>query len=87
MSTQLSAPTDPWLTSEEAATLMRVSVATVLRGAKAGTLPCRLVGKQYRFVPAELDAATRPAPTKHSPATGAGDDWTAGLAGLRYDAA
>lgn len=45
----------PWLTTAEAAAFLNVHPASVLRWAKAGELPHRKVGSQYRFVLAELE--------------------------------
>lgn len=54
---------DRWLTVEQAAGVLGVSVTTVRRLYQAGHLPHRKVGRQVRFVPAELASWTgAPAP-------------------------
>ena len=60
-----------WWTSDQAASFLNVSTATVLRLAKASDLPHRMVGRQYRFVPAELadwTGSSKPAAGRRQPA-------------------
>lgn len=77
----------PWLTTAEAALIMRVSVATVLRHAKSGSLPHRRVGSQYRFVQAELEAWEGTPATGRGPVSPVGQDWSAQLAAVNPYAA
>jgi excisionase family DNA binding protein len=55
-----------WLTPAEVAVRLQVSVDTVMRQLRAGALPGRHVGRQWRVHPAELDAYLRP-PGKQEP--------------------
>lgn len=50
------------LTGREAATLLRVSMKTLLRLAREGLLPGRKVGREWRFVRSELLAWLTSAP-------------------------
>lgn len=43
------------LTENEVAALFHCSPEVVLRAAKTGSLPCRRVGRAYRFVPVEVE--------------------------------
>lgn len=52
---QLDAYGQDLLTETEVATLFRCSSKVVLRAAKTGSLPCRRVGRAYRFVPVEVE--------------------------------
>ena len=40
---------DDILSAEEAAVLMRVGIATLLKSARAGKIPCQRVGRAWRF--------------------------------------
>lgn len=52
---QLDAYGQDLLTETEVAALFRCSSGVVLRAAKTGSLPCRRVGRSYRFVPLEVE--------------------------------
>ncbi len=44
----------PLLTPEEVAKLCPLKALTIVARAKAGVLPCRIVGSRVRFVPTEI---------------------------------
>ena len=52
---QLDAYGQDLLTEAEVAALFHCSQEVVFRAAKSGSLPCRRVGRAYRFVPVEVD--------------------------------
>lgn len=52
---QLDAYGQNLLTENEVAALFYCSPEVVLRAAKTGSLPCRRVGRAYRFVPVEVE--------------------------------
>jgi excisionase family DNA binding protein len=47
---------EPLINARDAAKLLGVHAATVLRMARAGKIPCVKVGKLWRFSVSELDA-------------------------------
>lgn len=73
---------EQWIGPKETAVMMRVSVATVLRTARRGELPYRKVGRQYRFVPSEVRAATQATSPRPVRVPGRVPDWKVELAGL-----
>lgn len=52
---QLAAYAENLLTETEVAALFHCSTDVVFRAAKTGSLPCRRVGRAYRFVPLEVE--------------------------------
>lgn len=63
----LAGHTEQVMTSEECAALLKTSESTVLRHTRAGTLPARKLGGEYRYLRSEVLAAlpgVTPAPAK-----------------------
>src|SRR5690348_8260697 len=86
----LTAVPEPWLTADEAAALMRVSNATVVRGAKSGRLPAMKVGAQWRFLASQLvEACSRGVvvPAAVAAAAEREDEWLPDLSSVKQFAA
>ena len=57
---------EDWITRKEAASILRVSLPTIIEWSKAGTIPCYRIGSLVRYKRSEIDGALKQMRTSNS---------------------